>query len=96
LALLSRGISAYDGDVVHETPLVILLFQAASQYLPFSVGYLFLLLDICVAWGLREIASAHHKLILDKQRREKGQYADGVDRVLVMEDSDLPDLMVLL
>ncbi|XP_062501181.1 phosphatidylinositol glycan anchor biosynthesis class U protein-like [Corticium candelabrum] len=96
LVLLSNGVSAYDGDVVHETPLVILFFQAALRYLPFSVGYLFLMLDVCAAWGLGEITVVHQRLVLDRQRREKSKYSDGVAQVLIVEDVELPALMVFL
>lgn len=49
-----------------------------------------------MAWGLREIAVVHQKLVLKSQKSEKAKYADGVDRVLIVEDLELPDLMVFL
>ena len=54
------------------------------------------MLDVCAAWGLGEITVVHQRLVLDRQRREKSKYSDGVAQVLIVEDVELPALMVFL
>lgn len=57
--LYKRGINPYDGDIFHETPVGLVVFNYMLTYLPNALGLLFVACDMLTAYALYTTAQTY-------------------------------------
>jgi phosphatidylinositol glycan class U len=90
VALKGAGISPYMGDVFHETPLALAIFQLLVPWGHVIAGLFFITLDLLVGYALAQAARLHHQLELQKQAINRKSYGKGVEPILIPRDDSLP------
>ncbi|XP_037090421.1 phosphatidylinositol glycan anchor biosynthesis class U protein-like [Pollicipes pollicipes] len=66
--LMQQGISPYEGDMVHESPLTLILYSFLIKYCEAWIPIIFILVDICTAHILMLTAQAFIKKQLLEQK----------------------------
>lgn len=85
--LYSEGIDPYQGDMFHESPLMLLLFHRITKSFPLIIPLIFTLCDMLTAYLLYLTTKKFMKIISENQERDSGQYAkDSLS--LLLEESD--------
>ncbi|XP_055838347.1 phosphatidylinositol glycan anchor biosynthesis class U protein [Episyrphus balteatus] len=95
--LYKNQIDPYQGDMVHETPLVLLSLAWASSTIPLLVPWIYIMIDLAAAFILYKMSTEFINQMFAKQSREKGQYADETDELhLKLQDTiDIPKFVFI-
>ncbi|XP_077982983.1 GPI-anchor transamidase component PIGU-like [Glandiceps talaboti] len=98
LALFESGISPYSGDVFHETPLILLIFHYIKSISSAWIPMIFVLLDLYIAWLLRNIVNSASRLMIDRQVQMRKKFAKDIDSILIklVNVRELPDQVAAL
>ncbi|XP_078688856.1 GPI-anchor transamidase component PIGU-like [Branchiostoma floridae x Branchiostoma belcheri] len=96
LSLLDHGISPYEGDMFHETPLVLMLFYCLNKIWSGLIPIFFLLVDWLTAMILHEVGLDVCRHLLEKQGRHVKSYStDSVSLLLTGKQlSSVPRLVL--
>ncbi|XP_078608638.1 GPI-anchor transamidase component PIGU-like isoform X1 [Branchiostoma floridae x Branchiostoma japonicum] len=96
LSLLDHGISPYEGDMFHETPLVLMLFYCLNKIWSGLIPIFFLLVDCITACLLHEVGSNVCRHLLEKQGRHVKTYStDSMSLLLTGKQlNSVPRLMM--
>ncbi|KAK9512799.1 hypothetical protein O3M35_001133 [Rhynocoris fuscipes] len=86
VSLYQHGVSPYTGDVFHETPIALWIFNIMMTYFPSVIGIVFILCDIVTSIILYITAKLYMEEIKKKENAEKQSYADGVTELLLGEN----------
>jgi phosphatidylinositol glycan class U len=96
LALLHRGQSPYEGDTCHETPLVLLYFNALTSLGQWAVYLHYIIVDLLICYALHRLVFLHHRRMVNDQSEEQYMYGKGCGAILIRLDRTLQDFVVSL
>uniref|UniRef100_A0A146L6N0 Phosphatidylinositol glycan anchor biosynthesis class U protein n=1 Tax=Lygus hesperus TaxID=30085 RepID=A0A146L6N0_LYGHE len=83
VALYRHGISPYEGDIFHETPIALYLCDFMINNIPDFIGLVYVLVDILSGVMLYFTAKAYMVELEETQNRDKKTYAKGVENLLL-------------
>ncbi|ELT93166.1 hypothetical protein CAPTEDRAFT_175379 [Capitella teleta] len=83
LSLFNLDRSPYEGDIFHETPLVLRLLNQLNNSFGSSLYILFMLLDLLIAVLLERIAKHHGRYLLQEQARKISEYSTEAQDILL-------------
>lgn len=86
--LLKQGTNPYDGDMVHEIPLVLWFLVYASEYLKGLLPLLYVLADITTAGVLYKIAKLFVRNKLQQQIKELKLYAKDTEELQYQREDE--------
>ncbi|KAJ3648327.1 hypothetical protein Zmor_020138 [Zophobas morio] len=75
LYVQSKGINPYEGDLIHEAPVILLLYRILTQTFYLPAEFLFLLVDSLTAVVLYFVAKKYMFHLFVFQEKQKGEYA---------------------
>ena len=95
--LLKQGTNPYDGDIVHEMPLMLWFLLYASELLQGLLPLLYVLADIATAWILYKTSKIFIRKKLQQQTREVKLYAKDTDELQYQQEDkiDIPFLVLM-
>uniref|UniRef100_A0A1X7VM89 Phosphatidylinositol glycan anchor biosynthesis class U protein n=1 Tax=Amphimedon queenslandica TaxID=400682 RepID=A0A1X7VM89_AMPQE len=95
VALKEAGLSSYQSDLFHETPLVLFLFQYLLPLGDIINGLFFIVADILIAYCLAQLTRLHHQNELknQEQRTKSGGIGKGVEPILITRNESLPSIV---
>jgi phosphatidylinositol glycan class U len=76
LYLQSKGINPYEGDLLHEAPIIMLLYQTLTRSLNLPVEIIFLITDLATAVVLYFVARRYMFQLFTQQEHHKEEYAE--------------------
>lgn len=85
VTLYQEGINPYDGDIFHETPLALVIFDHMLRTIPRYIGLVFIFTDLLTSYLLFLTARNFMQEESLKQEKEKTSYAPGTERLLLSE-----------
>ncbi|KAF4522270.1 hypothetical protein B566_EDAN011966 [Ephemera danica] len=83
--LHKNGISPYDGDLFHETPLGLQVFSWILELSPFWIDFIFVATDMLTGILLQFLASTFVAQAVAKEKQNKHRYAADSQNVLLTE-----------
>lgn len=90
ITLLNSKVNPYDGDIFHESPLILHVFKyiLSSQHelVQLSIVYIFIICDIISAILLYYMAKSYMAQMLETEKLNKHKYAKNVTRILINID----------
>lgn len=90
VTLYHEGISPYDGDLFHRTPIELVIFTWLIYSVPpFAVNLLFIICDMVTSFILYKTASLYMRELFQKQEREKSKYVTDTKNSLLKEEDIL-------
>lgn len=95
--MLQQGINPYDGDMVHEIPLVLWCLAFASKYLGGLLPLLYVLIDITTACVLYRTAKIFVRNKLQQQKKDVANYAKDTEELQYQtaDASNIPYLVLM-
>ncbi|XP_055920771.1 phosphatidylinositol glycan anchor biosynthesis class U protein [Eupeodes corollae] len=79
--LYKNQIDPYLGDMVHETPLILISLAWAYSTIPQLVPWIYIMIDLAAAFILFKMSKEFIHQMFSKQSKEKGEYADETDEL---------------
>ncbi|XP_060564640.1 phosphatidylinositol glycan anchor biosynthesis class U protein-like [Ruditapes philippinarum] len=86
IALADNNISPYNGDLFHETPIMLNVFSFVTKLMPNKIHYFFVFLDILSGLVIASIGKHFSRYLLQKQLSEVKKYAVGVEKIIIKKD----------
>eukprot|EP00117_Sycon_ciliatum_P050143 scpid25011/ scgid35436/ Phosphatidylinositol glycan anchor biosynthesis class U protein; Cell division cycle protein 91-like 1; GPI transamidase component PIG-U len=80
ITLLEHGYSPYEGDMFHQSPLLLAFFHGI-WHLPYAVKAVFLILDVLVSYALYKVAVIYQTSMLDDEKKENENFAKDVEAI---------------
>ncbi|XP_011291337.2 phosphatidylinositol glycan anchor biosynthesis class U protein [Musca domestica] len=95
--LLKQGVNPYDGDMVHEIPVVLWFLTFAAEYLKHWLPFLYVLIDICTACVLYKASKVFVRRKLTVQCAELVHYAKDTEELQYhqSDESTIPFLVLM-
>ncbi|XP_032238819.1 phosphatidylinositol glycan anchor biosynthesis class U protein [Nematostella vectensis] len=94
LSLLSHGVSPYSGDVVHESPLVLLLFHAVRSLSGSLIPLMFVVLDLVTGLLIYKLSRRILNSELSDQKARQETFAKNAD-VIFLKGEALSEVPLL-
>lgn len=85
VSLYREGINPYDGDLFHETPIGLVVFDFILAYIPNYISVIFIACDLITGLSLYWTACEYMKEMEEKQNAEKDTYAENASELLLNE-----------
>lgn len=86
IALAENDISPYNGDLFHETPIMLRVFSFIHKLMPNKIHYFFVFVDILSGLAVASIGKHFSRYLLQKQLSEVKHYALGVEKIILKKD----------
>ncbi|XP_052815896.1 phosphatidylinositol glycan anchor biosynthesis class U protein-like [Mya arenaria] len=86
IALQDNDISPYQGDMFHETPIMLRVFSFVTKLLGSKINYFFVFIDVLSGLALASIGHHFGRYMLAKQLSEVKSYAIGVEKIILKRD----------
>lgn len=95
--MLNQGINPYDGDMVHEIPVVLWFLTFAAEYLKNWISILYVVADIITACVLYKVSQVFVRNKLQHQCKELEHYAKDTEELQYHPDdkSNIPFLVLM-
>ncbi|KAL1462906.1 hypothetical protein WDU94_014708 [Cyamophila willieti] len=92
VTLLNNDVNPYDGDIFHESPLILhtfnFLLSSQNEWVCMSIPYIFILCDIISAVLLYYMAKSYMVQMVETEKKNKHKYAKNITRILInIEDA---------
>ncbi|XP_013787439.1 phosphatidylinositol glycan anchor biosynthesis class U protein-like [Limulus polyphemus] len=92
--LYRQGVSPYSGDVFHESPLSLLLYEIVTRYIVDWVSLLFVLCDLLTAFFLGAAARKCGKNLAEKESNSSKFVAES--STILLQDSDVGKVALIV
>ncbi|KAM7354719.1 phosphatidylinositol glycan anchor biosynthesis class U [Cochliomyia hominivorax] len=95
--LLKQGTNPYDGDMVHEIPLMLWFLLYASEFLQGLLPLLYVIVDTGTAWILYKTSKIFVRKKLQQQQREMKLYAKDTEELQYqrIDECNIPFLVLM-
>lgn len=95
--LLQNGIDPYQGDLVHETPLILSALSGLFQKYPHFLPAFYIVLDICTAALLYVMSRRFVRQKQEQQAAERKYYAKDTKELQfsALDKLDIPELVIV-
>ncbi|XP_039495617.1 phosphatidylinositol glycan anchor biosynthesis class U protein [Drosophila santomea] len=95
--LLQNGIDPYQGDLVHESPLILSALSGLFQKYPHFLPIFYIILDVCTAALLYAMSLRFVKQKQEQQDVERKEYAKDTEELQFtpLDKFDIPELVIV-